>query len=194
MRRLPASPPRSPVLIGLLGLIVGISIGTVITNEPKADYTHTLPQVDSHIAVCFTPNKRCESLILDEISTAKKRILVQAYSFTDQYIAEALMAASMRGVDVRVLLDKSNIKDGRSQKGSLIAQGIPLRFDSPQGIAHNKIMIIDDHKIITGSYNFSKAAYTRNTENLLVISNPKLALEYKENWEKRWNLSRDNNP
>ena len=142
------------------------------------------------VAVCFTPNKKCQFTILEEIATAKKSIFVQAYSFTDKEIAAALGDAASRGVDVQVLLDKSNRNDDRSAKSILLRQNIHLRFDAPNGIAHNKIMIIDESKIITGSYNFSVAAYKRNTENLLVINNPALAQTYLQNWQARWQLSK----
>ncbi len=148
------------------------------------------PLSENSVAVCFTPNKRCQSKIIDEIDAARKSIYVQAYSFTDTDIAHTLVKATMRGVEVKVLLDKSNRNDERSAKNILLYQKIPLRFDAPSGIAHNKIMIIDEAKVISGSYNFSAAAYKRNTENLLVIHNPALAQTYIQNWHARWQVSK----
>jgi phosphatidylserine/phosphatidylglycerophosphate/cardiolipin synthase-like enzyme len=148
------------------------------------------PVSENSVAVCFTPSKRCQSKIIDEINAARKSIYVQAYSFTDMDIAHTLVKAAMRGVAVKVLLDKSNRNDERSAKNILLYQKIPLRFDAPSGIAHNKIMIIDEAKVISGSYNFSAAAYKRNTENLLVIHNPALAQTYIQNWHARWQVSK----
>ena len=91
---------------------------------------------------------------------------------------------------VKVILDRSNRKDERSAKNILQDQKIPFRFDAPNGIAHNKIMIIDAAKVISGSYNFSAAAYKRNTENLLVIRNAPLAKDYIQNWQGRWDVSK----
>lgn len=85
--------------------------------------------------------------------------------------------------------------------------GIPVFIDAIHAIAHNKIMIIDDEIVITGSFNFTKAAEEKNAENLLVIKSKELAKEYIENWQKhkehseryeghlvglikQWNLSR----
>ena len=148
------------------------------------------PVAEGDVSVCFTPNKRCQSLIIGEIGQAKQSIFVQAYSFTDKEIARALAEAAKRGVMVKVILDKSNRKDERSAKGILQDQKIPFRFDAPNGIAHNKIMIIDAAKVISGSYNFSVAAYKRNTENLLVIHNAPLAKDYIQNWQGRWDVSK----
>ncbi|WP_245528680.1 phospholipase D-like domain-containing protein [Candidatus Odyssella thessalonicensis] len=95
-----------------------------------------------------------------------------------------------RGVEVQVILDKSNKTDKHS-KASLLAQnGIKVYIDSPQGIAHSKVLILEKETVITGSYNFSAAAYSRNAENLLIIKNPELAQRYLKNWEARKALSK----
>jgi len=187
----------SSLLIVLLsfGFAAGYFTKEMTFSPPKnfeitAQRTSALSK--ESVAVCFTPNKQCQAIILDEIGAAKKSIFVQAYSFTDKDIATALANAASHGVDVRVLLDKSNRGDDRSAKNIILNQNIPLQFDAPNGIAHNKIMIIDENKVITGSYNFSVSAYKRNTENLLVISNSTLAQTYLQNWQARWRLSKEN--
>ena len=50
-------------------------------------------------------------------------------------------------------------------------------------IAHNKVMVVDGATVVTGSFNFTKAAEERNAENLLVIKDKGLARLYMENWE-----------
>lgn len=178
---------QSKISLSLVVLLIGFGLGyssNTLTETPQAP----IP-LENTVSVCFSPDKRCQLKIIHEIDSASKSIHVQAYSFTDQDIAQSLVNASKRGVLVKVILDKSNIKDGRSAKDAIIASNIPLRYDHPSGIAHNKIIIIDQNRLLTGSYNFSKAAYTRNTENLLTIHNTKLAEEYTRNWESRWNIS-----
>lgn len=176
-------------------LLIGFGLG-YIAKEFSAPHpslpspsSQSRPLDDVPVSVCFTPNKKCQSQIVHQIDKAVKSIYVQAYSFTDQDIAHALVGAFKRGVDVKVILDKSNRNDGRSVKDILIQRGVPLRFDSPNGIAHNKIIIVDENIIITGSYNFSVAAYKRNTENLLILSHSLLANEYLDNWQTRWAIS-----
>jgi len=61
--------------------------------------------------------------------------------------------------------------------------GIPTYIDGSHTIAHNKIMIIDEIKIITGSFNFTKAAEEKNAENVLIISSRELAKLYLDNWQ-----------
>jgi phosphatidylserine/phosphatidylglycerophosphate/cardiolipin synthase-like enzyme len=44
-------------------------------------------------------------------------------------------------------------------------------------------MIIDGEIVITGSFNFTKAAEEKNAENLLIIKDKDLAGKYIENWK-----------
>lgn len=141
------------------------------------------------IQACFTPGQDCTHQITEHIAKAENSILVQAYGFSSKDIADALIAAKNRGVKVEVILDKSQ----RSQKYSLLRYiadvGIPVWIDTKPAIAHNKVMIIDEKEVITGSFNFTDAAQKRNAENLVFITDFKLAQEYIQNWENREHLS-----
>jgi len=132
--------------------------------------------------VCFSPRGGAASAITQSLDNAKILVLVQAYSFTSMPIVEALVSAHNRGVTVQVLLDKSQ-RTQRSTAASLLDQaGIRTYFDVAHAIAHNKVMVIDNEIVITGSYNFTKAAEERNAENLLIIRSKELAARYVENW------------
>lgn len=147
-------------------------------------------QVEGEIQACFTPNKMCQTRIIETIMTAKKSIHLQAYSFTDPEIGQALKEAALRNVDVLIILDKSNRKDPRSLAKTYKHPKISFRYDHLPGIAHNKIIILDEEILITGSYNFSKSAYSRNAENVLFIKNTKLIQDYLKNWHVRWDKSK----
>lgn len=136
--------------------------------------------------VYFSPKGGCTETIVKELQKAKSSILVQAYSFTSAPIAKALMIAYKRGVKVQVILDKSHIgkKDKYSSATFFVNQGIPVKIDSAHAIAHNKVIVIDDETVITGSFNFTKQAEENNAENLLVIHDKKLAVLYADNWRK----------
>lgn len=60
--------------------------------------------------------------------------------------------------------------------------GIPTYIDDKHDVAHNKIMIIDNETVITGSFNFTEAAEEKNAGNLLIIKSKDLANVYLENW------------
>ena len=93
------------------------------------------------------------------------------------------MEAHKRGVKVQVILDKSQRTEKYSSADFLVNMGIPVRIDAQHAIAHNKIMVIDGQTVITGSFNFTKAAEENNAENLLVIRSPELAAKYAANWK-----------
>jgi phosphatidylserine/phosphatidylglycerophosphate/cardiolipin synthase-like enzyme len=129
-------------------------------------------------------------MIIKAIGQAQKTIKVQAYSFTNADIAKALLDASKRGVQVRVVLDKSQETEKYTSATFLVNSGVPVRIDDDFAIAHNKIMILDEETVITGSFNFTKAAEERNAENVLVIrGNKDLAKFYLQNWQWRWDAS-----
>ena len=120
--------------------------------------------------------------MVDTLDRAKKTILVQAYSFTSDRIAKAIVEAHKRGVVVKVILDKGQKSEQYSSADFLVHAGIAVKIDSSHKIAHSKIIIVDGDTVITGSFNFSKAAETENSENLLVIKDDALAEQYAKNW------------
>jgi phosphatidylserine/phosphatidylglycerophosphate/cardiolipin synthase-like enzyme len=136
------------------------------------------------IQVLFSPGGGCTDAIVGELSKARKEILVQAYFFTSQPIAKALVDAHKRGVRTEIILDKSQRTDKYSAADFTSRMGVSTYIDDAHAIAHNKIMIIDKEIVITGSFNFTKAAEERNAENLIIIRSKQLAKEYLDNWER----------
>jgi phosphatidylserine/phosphatidylglycerophosphate/cardiolipin synthase-like enzyme len=135
------------------------------------------------IATYFSPKGGCADAIVDEINRGHKEILVQAYSFTSPVIAAALVAARARGAKVLILLDRANEKDSRSELGVIEHQGIEVLIDAHHAIAHNKIIIIDRHTLITGSFNFTRQAEHENAENLLIMKGcPQILDSYLKNF------------
>jgi phosphatidylserine/phosphatidylglycerophosphate/cardiolipin synthase-like enzyme len=140
--------------------------------------------------VYFSPHGGAQQAIVSEINAARESVLVQAYSFTSAPIAAALTAARRRGVSVEAVLDKSNRTAKYSAATFLHRAGIPVFIDAKPVIAHSKIIIIDRATVITGSFNFTKAAEETNTENLLIIKNcPALTVRYLKNYADRLSVS-----
>src|ERR1039457_3297514 len=135
------------------------------------------------IQVFFSPNGGCTEAVAENLNKPTNTVLVQAYSFTSVAIAKALVDAEKQGVKVKVILDKSQRTERYSSADFVAHAYIPTYIDSRHAIAHNKIMIIDGHTILTGSFNFTKAAEDSNAENLLVIQDTNLAAKYAANWQ-----------
>lgn len=132
--------------------------------------------------VYFSPTGGCTAAITNELGKATNSVLVQAYSFTSAPIANALVAAHDRGVMVTIILDKGQKTAKNSKVGSVSQAGITTLIDAKHAIAHNKVMVIDGLVLITGSFNFTKAAEEKNAENLLIIRDKELAGKYIANW------------
>lgn len=144
------------------------------------------PALADDTQVCFTPGEDCTGLLVAEISTAQREILVQAYGFTNPAIAQALSDARRRDVEVSVILDGGALaqKAGSAMAQELAAAGIQVLVDRAHAIAHNKVMVIDAGTVVTGSFNFTRAAQTRNAENLLILRDMALAGQYAANWRR----------
>jgi len=111
------------------------------------------------------------------------------YIFTLQNVAEALISAHDRGIEVKVVFDKSQIA-GYSQYALLKSAGIELRNDTnPSGIMHNKVAIIDNRIVITGSFNWTNSAENSNNENLIVIHSVDAASRYESEFQNIWSQS-----
>ena len=181
------------VKVGLPWLIMMLLIGFLFGNyfEQDSRYSFRTSQTaidnENQIELCFTPPSGCGTLIAQEIARAKESIYVQAYGLTSGIIVNQLVQAKNRGVKVQVLLDKSNVSDKWSKMMDLVNANVSVRIDKVSGIAHNKVIIIDEQKVITGSFNFTNAADKRNAENVIIINNKLVAKEYLNNWQNRYN-------
>jgi phosphatidylserine/phosphatidylglycerophosphate/cardiolipin synthase-like enzyme len=131
----------------------------------------------------FAPGPVPEQVIVREIDQAKSRAWIQFYGFTSLPVRDALLRAAKRGVDVRVILDRSNLKQRSSAGPAIAAAGIPTLVDAAHPIAHNKIVIIDAGELLVGSYNATNQARA-NAENLQVEKDfPELVAKYAANWQ-----------
>src|SRR5439155_24894874 len=91
--------------------------------------------------------------------------------------------AKKRGVHLDIILDKSNEVEKYSDLRIFLDHGLAPLIDHTHAIAHNKVMIIDQTVLITGSYNFTNQAETDNAENLVIIKgHPELIRQYRQNF------------
>jgi phosphatidylserine/phosphatidylglycerophosphate/cardiolipin synthase-like enzyme len=92
------------------------------------------------IAVCFSPEEDCTAFAVDAIDRAETQILVNAYGLTtSSSTVEALIQARRRGVDVRIIADRTTPCERRSGVGPLAEAGVPIWIDRGVRIAHSKV-------------------------------------------------------
>jgi phospholipase D len=180
-----------PLLPAMLGLAVMMSTADAADRrEPRPPTTHG--PIAADVSVCFVPAQECDIQIVEAITRSVTFIRVQAYGFTSQSVLSALAEARARGVDVQAILDKSDDRpdpeNARRHAGGArftADSDIPTWIDSSVAIAHNKVIVIDGHMVIGGSYNYTASAEHRNAENVTFIDAPVVADFYLANWEAR---------
>lgn len=142
------------------------------------------------IEICFRPGLlSCVDKIASALGNAKRSVLLMAYAFTSAPVAKAIAEAKKRKITVRAVLDKSNRSDKYSASDFLLNADVPVRIDGGVAISHNKVIVIDGDLVITGSYNFTRAAEERNAENVVFIRDRCTARQYEQNFETRWEVS-----
>ncbi len=170
-------------------LLPWIAAGLLALPAWGFDAAHTLPATGT-VELAFTPDEAADRRVIRAIDGARRQVLVQAFSFTHEKIADALIRAKQRGVAVEIIADAEQTeKIPTTQIPRLAAARIPVYLDREHGAAHNKVMVVDlgdpQAAVVTGSYNFTHAAQYRNAENLLVLrGNPPLTEAYVRNWQR----------
>lgn len=124
--------------------------------------------------------KENDRALIQVINDARHYVYFAIYEFTKENIAQALVDAKGRGLDVRGIADAS--QSSRSLQAKIIAQlaaaGIPVETQKhPQGIMHIKALVTDRAYAI-GSYNWTSAATFENDEILEIGTNDELRKEY----------------
>jgi len=131
------------------------------------------------LEVYFSPDDGVAGRLLALIGQASQSIYFLAYSFTSDNLAEALIERAAAGVSVAGVLEESQYKSNTGgQFDRLREAGLDVRLDGNPRNMHHKVLIIDEEIVVTGSYNFSKSAETRNDENVLIIHRPDIAAAF----------------
>lgn len=166
----------------ILIIILMTMMVTVALAQPRGE--------PATVGVCFTPGENCEAEIAAAIDGARRDVHMQAYGLTSTAILQALRRAIERGVKVEAILDATNEGKRYGAARYLMLAGAGVWIDDTVAIAHNKVMVIDGALVIGGSFNFTKAAQTRNAENVTFIESRAIADLYLANWRARLAASR----
>ena len=150
----------------------------------------------AEVQAAFTPGDNIALMIVERIREAQASIRMQAYLFTDRRIANALLGALKRGVRVEIVADGAHEESGGTPYlAALRRAGARVFVTEVPGAAHNKVIIIDADRpgaaVITGSYNYTRAANSRNAENVVIISgSPGLARRFVDNFDYHRSLAK----
>jgi phosphatidylserine/phosphatidylglycerophosphate/cardiolipin synthase-like enzyme len=160
--------------------VVAIGQSAIQTCSVQAFFTS--PGSDNHRGVI-------ENKIISLIEGAKFTIDIAMFSFTDDQLGDAIVAAAKDpDVTVHVLLDGLHATgDGGEYERSLKGNGtLEVLVERYKGMLHHKFMVIDSKIVVTGSYNWSGNAETKHYENIVVIQCPKIAAAFTSEFNHVW--------
>jgi phosphatidylserine/phosphatidylglycerophosphate/cardiolipin synthase-like enzyme len=168
-------------------LLLGIALAAhAAGTEPQREPAPAAARVEAY----FTPGDDVARVISDRIAAARRTVQVEAYLFTHKRIAAALAKAAQRGVTVDVIGDaKQHEAGGLPVLRSLDRAGVRVWLQDGYAAFHHKVILVDagtpSAVVITGSFNFTKAAQEKNAENVVVVSgDPALAARFAADFER----------
>ncbi len=131
----------------------------------------------------FCPEDSCKSHVISALSSANSSIYFMTFSFTDNDIADMLVSKADLGLDVRGVMEKQRITMQYNVFSRLNGTNVDVVPDKNKYIMHHKVFIIDNSTVITGSYNPTASANTKNDENILIIHDSAVAKKYMEEFD-----------
>lgn len=121
----------------------------------------------------FSPGGQGRAAVVKELSGAKSRIRFLTFSLTDVETGDAMLARARSGVKVEGIFDRWLAAGAYSLFDTFKAAKLDVRKDGNEALMHHKVLIVDDHTVITGSYNYSQNAENNNNESFLIFRGAK---------------------
>ncbi|HVI28789.1 phospholipase D-like domain-containing protein [Hansschlegelia sp.] len=179
---------KARLLVALVALATVSSASAETMNGAASSALHA---DNARVDACFTPGDACDDMLGDAIDKAQRQILVQAMFFSNKKLMRGLANAHKRGVDVKMIMSIGSEKKRSKNLLYFMKQGIPILIDANVKTQHNKVMIIDNAEVFTGSYNFTYSAQRKNAENMVRITDsPEVVSSFVNNWKRRAAASR----
>ncbi len=126
-----------------------------------------------------------EQALIADLDAATATIDLATFEYNLESIAEALVRAQQRGVNVRLALDRERLIEPEiaAWAGEIEAAQIPIAWERSSAFLHSKFVIIDRRVVWTGSWNITNNGTYRNNNNLLRITIPAIVANYAAEFE-----------
>lgn len=169
--------------LGIRFLITGCLLGCFLFSVQLVE---ARSKKHGFITAAFEGN--CEDLVASQIQSARRELLVAIYIMTSQRLENLITTAAQRGVTVRVKYDINQASHSSMQRvlKSFEEAGIevvPIEMERAGASMHNKFVVVDGLRVVTGSYNFTAMAAGFNYENCLLVESQPVARQYAEVFE-----------
>ena len=103
---------------------------------------------------------------------ANQTIRVAIFTLTHPSLIDELILAHRRGVEVTLVIDMhSGLGASAQAVQALQKAGIKILFSQGVQLLHHKFVYIDEQLLLTGSANWTKAAFTKNSDCLILLHN-----------------------
>ena len=143
-----------------------------LKERQSASYHYIWPSHQT-LDLFLLPQGAPEALtkLLATLESAQKRVAIVLFTFTHPLLVEKLIALHRRGVEVTLFLDRFSAR-GASKKAvaALLAAGIPVKVNQDTALFHHKWALIDDQTLVLGSANWTRKAFKKNRELLLIFT------------------------
>ena len=143
------------------------------------------------LQVLFSAEDHVISNLIALVNDAQVSVRFLAFSFTDYPLAKAMIDRAAAGVDVKGVYETFGSTSTGSEMKTFWCAGVPVRQDGNGSFLHDKIIIIDNSIVVTGSLNYSSNADDSNEENVVILDNAEIAALYLLEFEKLWNQAHD---
>ena len=170
----------------LIGLVLGVIATTCLNSQIASGVSNVIVSSGSSgqiLEYCFSPGGNCDQVIIKYINQASSSVHIMVYEFRLKSIEDSLVGARNRGIEVKLVLDRAQSQTHSSLYSDLKQNGFDVKIANVAGIMHNKVAIIDQQIVITGSFNYKEAGVTDNAENIVVINDATLAQAYQNQFQ-----------
>lgn len=142
-----------------------------------------------HLQKClYTHEDTSQRQLISFLQMARQRLDVCIYLFTCRDLGKIILELHRRGVQVRIITDRSQSYEDGSQIGTFRAEGIPIRCNSSTFLMHHKFVLLDRKMLINGSFNWTKTATLGNHENILVTNSFHIVQPFIEEFDRLWDM------
>lgn len=186
----------SKLLIAVLSVLLLLSGCSKATSTKPSTQTETDNQTESNDQTetyLTQKDENSHEVLIKEINTAQKNLDIAIYSITKEDIANAILDAKKKGIDVKVITDSENSKS-KTQKEILDKfkqSGIPIKINTPTGLTNLSFTIVDNAEALGGSYNYLESVANNNDEKLMVMKKTDIVNKYSAGFNSMWNNTTD---
>ena len=151
--------------------------GSLLEKALNIEVIYTEPGLNQQTQL----DKKIGLRLADQISQAQSRVQLAAYDLSDSFVTTALLQAHKTGIKVEVVGDHGRFTTPSYQ--ALNKAGIDIVAGNASAIHHNKFLLLDNERLITGTGNFTENGLLRNDNHFLFLDEPVTVARFQKEFE-----------